>query len=188
MGSVPLLLVSLLWGWAPAPAEATFRPSPADSTGLRDGTAQPQQQAVVVYLVRHAEKIDDSRDPGLSAAGELRAGLLADVLRDAGITAIWSTDYQRTRGTAAPLARRLGLEVRSYDPGDLGRFARQLLATPGRHLVVGHSNTTPELARALGGNPHGAIAETEYDRLYSITVGRETVTTALMRYGEPFRP
>ena len=160
----------------------------ASHSASRTSEAAPTQASVVVFLVRHAEKVDDSRDPALSEAGRARAELLADVLRDAGITVIWSTDYQRTRGTAEPLARRLGIEIRSYNPSALELFARQLRALPGRHLVVGHSNTTPDLARALGGDPRGAIDDAEYDRLYAITLGGESVTTALMRYGERYNP
>jgi len=157
-------------------------------SALLTSEATRPQASVVVFLVRHAEKVDDSRDPPLSEAGKARAELLADVLRDAGITVIWSTDFQRTRGTAEPLARRLGIEIRSYNPSALELFARQLRALPGRHLVVGHSNTTPDLARALGGDPRGTIDDAEYDRLYAITLGSASVTTALMRYGERYNP
>jgi broad specificity phosphatase PhoE len=136
----------------------------------------------VIYLVRHAEKLDDSRDPPLNDAGRARAAALAAMLRDAGITRIWSTDYLRTRHTAAPLAERLGLAVEAYRPAQLDQFAAELLRTPGRHLVVGHSNTTGELVKALGGDPGPPIADDEYDRLYVVSVHGGVVTTSLLRF------
>lgn len=142
-----------------------------------------QESAVVVYLVRHAEKLDDSRNPPLDEAGLARASLLAVMLRDAGVTHVWSTDYLRTQHTAKPLAAAAGREVASYDPRDLGAFAAKLRSLPGRHLVVGHSNTTPQLVEALGGDPGSPIADSEYDRLYVVTVSNGAVTTVLLRFG-----
>lgn len=156
---------------------------PLSTASAQDGT--------LVFLVRHAERADDgamtgSEDPHLSEAGLRRAHDLATLLRDAGITHIHSTDYRRTRETAAPLVRELGLPVAIYDTGNLEAFAQLLTSTPGRHLVVGHSNTTPALATALGGNPHGGIESMEYDRLYLLRVGPQGVETILLRFGEPY--
>ncbi len=146
-----------------------------------------QDAPVVVYLVRHAEKVDDSRDPLLSPAGTVRAQLLAGMLTDAGITHVWSTDYQRTRLTAAPTAAALGLVVELYNPADPAGFVAQLRATSGRHLVVGHSNTTPGLVKALGGDQQGEMVDTEYDRLYIVTISG-AVTSVLFHYGHRSQP
>ena len=112
---------------------------------------------------------------------------LAAALRSSGATRIHSTDYIRTRDTAGPLAAELGLTVELYNPRDLAGFAESLRAQGGRHVVVGHSNTTPQMAELLGGDPGEPIVEaTEYDRLYVVTVGAdESVTTVLLRYGTP---
>lgn len=149
-------------------------------------------EATVVFLARHAEAVypppeDSPRNPPLNAMGQARADALARLLSDSGVTRIWSTDYARTQETAAPLASTLGLSVASYDPTDLPAFAEQLRTTPGRHVVLGHSNTTPQLVEALGGEPGAPIDETvEYDRLYVVTLGTGgQVTTALLRYGDP---
>lgn len=136
-----------------------------------------------VYLVRHAEKTTVNPDPGLTLDGQTRAEQLADRLEDAGITAIWTTDYARTRATAAPLAARLGLDVRLYNPGDLPGFASYLKTHPQDiALVVGHSNTTPQLVELLGGDPVSPINEDgEYDRLYTVSTTRGT--SQLQRFG-----
>ena len=147
-----------------------------------------QEAGVVVYLVRHAEKLDDSRDPPLNAAGQARAAALAVMLKDAGVTHVWSTDFLRTRHTAEPAAAMAGLEVASYDPRDLAAFATRLWMIPGRHLVVGHSNTTPQLVTALGGQAGSAIEESEYDRLYVVTTSPNGTQTILLRFGASPEP
>ena len=149
------------------------------------------QEETLIFLVRHAERADDGgmaseEDPHLSEAGYARASALAEMLKDSGLTHIHSSDYIRTRETAAPAAEAMSLEVTSYNVRLLDDFAQELLSTPGRHLVTGHSNTTPDLVTALGGDPHGEIAEMEYDRLYILTVGPAGVVTVLLRFGKPF--
>ena len=149
-----------------------------------------QQEPVVVYLVRHAERAEDGTDdPSISEAGRERTRLLGDMLRDASVTHIHTTDLKRTRQTGAPLAEHLGLGFEVYDPKDLPAVAARLRATPGRHLVLGHSNTTPHLVAALGGTPGEPIADSEYDRLYVLVIQPGgPVTTTLLRYGAPSRP
>lgn len=147
--------------------------------------------SATAYLVRHAEKLTgdalndlpDPRDPPLTLAGQERAEALADLLASAEITRIWSTDTTRTRDTAQPLADRLGIEVEIYDASDLTAFAAQLTQeTSGNALVVGHSNTTPGLADALGADPGAPIVEaTEYDRLYVIDL--RTGQGEIQRFG-----
>jgi phosphohistidine phosphatase SixA len=151
--------------------------------GRANAATVPAADTVVVYLVRHAEKADTSRDPALSPAGKARAAELARMLGDAGVTQVWSTDFERTRSTARPTAEARGLQVQIYDPNDLKGFAARLAATPGRHLVVGHSNTTPALVRALGGTPGNLMADSEYDRFYVVTLGGTAPVTVQLRWG-----
>jgi phosphohistidine phosphatase SixA len=145
----------------------------------------------VVYLVRHAERAEDHpTDTNLSEAGHARAGELARLLADVPLDRVFSTDYRRTRQTAGPAAGARGLEIETYDGSGEGmaRFAGTLRATPGHHLVVGHSNTTPWLVRALGGDPVSEIDAMEYDRLYIVVIAADgSVTSTLLRFGEPFR-
>ena len=160
--------------------------------------SQPQEtnssdthsKPLVVFLARHGEKVDQSRDPELSPAGYVRAATLAHSLKDAGIQQVHSTNYIRTRKTAEPSAAIHGVEVELYDPGDLKSFADRLRKMGGRHLVLGHSDTTPRLVKLLGGDPGTDIHEPdEYDRLYLISIdGAGEVSTVLLRYGVPYVP
>ncbi len=127
-------------------------------------------QPFSLYLVRHAEKIDDSRDPPLSGAGERRAERLAWGLGNLGIEAVWTSDFRRTRDTGFPTASGLGLELKIYDPRALGHLAEQLLVSGQTALVVGHSDTTPQLASLLCACEVAAIGHEEYDRLLIIEV------------------
>ncbi len=124
-----------------------------------------------LYLVRHAEKQPDgSHDPELTEAGKNRSEQLARWLHHKDIKEIWSSDYRRTRDTAIPLRSRLGLELNIYDPRDLDDLARKLQHTQRTALIVGHSNTTPELARLLCDCFIADMEESEYDRLIVISV------------------
>ncbi len=134
------------------------------------------QQAIL--LVRHAEKATDSNEPGvpLSDAGRARAARLAEMLRNAGITAIYATDTDRAKQTAEPLARALKLDVKTYSPRDAsGKLAPRLLLdrlakdeASGIVLVVGHQNTVPELLGALGHAGKVEIADKEFDDLFVV--------------------
>lgn len=149
-------------------------------------------RSTTVVLVRHAEKAtDDARDPTLSEAGQRRASALADALQHARVSAIYVTQYRRTRLTAAPTAERNGLIPieRPVDTTNLERFATDLAAEiralhqGGTVLVVGHSNTTPDVVRALGGYA-APMPDDEYDRLTVLVVPTAAATSTITgRYG-----
>ena len=147
--------------------------------------AKPAESDTVYYLVRHAEKTIEKSDPALTPVGKKRAQDLAARLKGVPLTAIYSSDYIRTRDTAAPIAAATGLEVKLYNPRDLEGFAEMLLAENGHILVVGHSNTTPPLSALLGGPEGEPIVEaTEYDRLYVVERTGVVVGGIIERYGD----
>ena len=67
-----------------------------------------------IFIVRHAEKADDSKDGELSQTGRARAEALANMLRDSKISVIYTTQFKCTQQTAAPLAKALGLTVTTW--------------------------------------------------------------------------
>ncbi|HEY7111531.1 MAG TPA: histidine phosphatase family protein [Thermoanaerobaculia bacterium] len=125
------------------------------------------QKAILV--VRHAEKASDAngKEVPLSEQGKARAERLAAMLRDAGITAICSTDTVRTRSTAEPLARALHMTIRIY--GDVNDLAGELKREPDTvALVVGHGNTVPLFLTAMGVKEKIELGDREYDNLFIV--------------------
>lgn len=147
-----------------------------------------KQEPSIIFLVRHAEKMNFSKDPELSEYGKKRALELANILKDTKIEYVHSSNYKRTRTTAAPTAKQFGLEISIYDPRELKVLAREVKFQGGTHLIVGHSNTTPELATLLGGDAVSPINDAkEFDRLYIVTVTADDgVSSILMRYGKAY--
>lgn len=145
-----------------------------------------------IYLVRHAEKTLDKKDPALTTCGTARALALVEEIAQAekaqqAVTTIsriqhtYSTDYQRTLATARPSATFFGTHIETYDASDLPRIAKKLQAQAQSALVVGHSNTTSVLAGILAGQPQPLIDEREYDHLYVVTFTEKGVQLAQLQ-------
>jgi len=136
--------------------------------------AAPPDTATFV-VVRHAEKVDDgSRDPPLSAAGQMRAQALAQRLGHSGLVAVYATPFRRTQQTAQVVATSAGLPVTTYAADTAAsEFAAMLRARypHGTVLVVGHSNTVPEIVASLCSCRIAALDETAYDGIYTIRIG-----------------
>jgi broad specificity phosphatase PhoE len=140
-----------------------------------------QAEPTAIYLVRHGEKAADGKDPELTAQGQGRAQNIATILQKAGITSIFSSPTVRTTQTAQPLATRSGVAVQTYDPRAPKALVEKVKSLNGAVLVVGHSNTLPELVRLFGGAPGADIADNEYDRLYQLTSGPDgAIRTVLL--------
>jgi broad specificity phosphatase PhoE len=138
-------------------------------------------EVTMIYLTRHAEKASETGDPALTAEGLVRAQNIAAVLKKAKIAQIYSTNYVRTKQTAQPLSTALTLPVQTYDPRQQAAFAKQVLALKGNTLIVGHSNTIPDMVRQLGGDPGSDIPDSEFNRLYQLTIEKDgSVTTTLL--------
>ena len=149
--------------------------------------------AQTVILVRHAEKVDASADPVLSEAGQRRAVDLAVALSGSDLTHVFTSPLQRTRLTARPAAEAHAInpEVISFEGGTeahVRRVAERIRSLPDDAvvLVVGHSNTVPLIAAALGETGPSEMADCEYDRLTVISVEDDGDSPAVVtRYGEP---
>ncbi len=135
--------------------------------------AAPASAQEAIYIVRHAERLDDTKDSVLAPEGVSRARRLAAVLRDSGITAVFSTQYTRTADTGRPLAEHLGLPVTPVPADRQDELRKQVtaLGPAARVLIVGHSDTVPELLAAFGHPNTIAIARDEYDNLFVLVPG-----------------
>ena len=151
------------------------------------------QQTVI--FVRHAERADGGAgaqpsppgmtaapaDPLLSAAGEARAAKLATMLADAGITAIYTTEFKRTLDTAKPLAAKLGLKPQVVAANDTQALVTRVKAEQpkGVVLIISHSNRVPDAIKAFGGR-EVKIADDDYSGIYILTPATGALT--LIRY------
>ena len=124
----------------------------------------------VVFLVRHAEQASDSDDPPLTEAGQRRARALITVLKDAGLTAIYVSELQRTMQTAELLAQALQIEPTRLPRRDIEGLLGQLHTqhADGRVLIVSHSLIIPRVLKAFGHPEEVVIQREEYDRLFVI--------------------
>ena len=139
----------------------------------------------VIFVVRHAERAaaNDPNasqrmmadDPPLTPGGQARAARLATMLAAAGIQRIYTTEFQRTRQTAGPLAAKLKITPVMAAAKDPAPLVRQLLPGKGNVLVVGPANTIPDLLTALGVTQAVTIADDQYDDLFIV----------IRRVGEP---
>ncbi len=151
--------------------------------------AAPAFAQRAVFVVRHAERADGgaasmmaATDPPLSEAGAARAERLAALLADAGVTAAYATEYKRTISTIEPLARRLGFTVQQVPAKDATALITRIRASGPDDVVVvaGHSNTVPDILKALGVTEAVTIGDDEYDNLF-IVVPRGGSPPVLLR-------
>lgn len=123
-----------------------------------------------VFLVRHAEKAEasgvDPKDPDLADAGRARADSLSIMLKDARVTRVYATEFKRTQQTAEPIARAAGVQMTIVAARDTKALVEKLKGADGNSLVVGHSNTLPEIIKTLGVAKPLTIQEADYNNLF----------------------
>ena len=153
------------------PASATLAAQGASSA------AQPAAPPALVLVVRHAEKVDNSADPALSAAGSARAIALAEALASANVDHVIVTQRQRTRLTAGPVMAQRGLTAEAVPfSSDMAKHVADVAAAVRRQsgkvvLVVGHSNTVPAIVHALGGPKAPDLCDARYAALFTVVPG-----------------
>ncbi len=145
----------------------------------------------IIFVVRHAERADAgspdakmmSADPSLSAMGKARADRLAAILRVAQVGHIFTTELRRTRETAAPLAAATHLDIVSLPVKDVDGLVTRLSDAHGTSLVVGHSNTVPEILKKLGVPESVSVSDDDFDDLFVVVkaAGGE-VTLVRLKY------
>jgi phosphohistidine phosphatase SixA len=138
-------------------------------------TSQPASAAETVFVMRHLQKADGA-DPPLSAEGAANAQLLAGMLAKSGIRAIFATPTRRAMQTAQPLAAKLAIPVTSYDPANPAELASKVAAISGAVLIVGHSNTVPDLITRFGGKQRVSLSDQDYGTLFVVTPANGSVS------------
>lgn len=150
--------------------------------------------AQTIVIVRHGEKVSSDKDAQLSPTGLARAEALAQVFAGSKVDRVISSSLDRTRQTAQPTATLAGVRINAIDftEGETAHIRR--VAGTARQtgfgatvLVVGHSNTIGEIARALGDPSPQAITDCDYDKMTIITIRDEKTPPTVLhtRYGAP---
>ena len=134
----------------------------------------PLVAADTVYVIRHLQKATGD-DPALTAEGAAGAQKLRDLLAKKMVTAIYATQTKRAMQTAEPLAKRLGLPVTVYDPKDFAGLAAKVAKDKKAVLIVGHSNTVPDLVAKVGGKQPGPLSDTDYGTVFVVRAGSPDV-------------
>lgn len=143
-------------------------PGLALAAGAALAVPAPQPE---VYVMRHLQK-EAGADPGLSPEGQRNAMRLAEWFGKAPPRAIYVSTTRRARETAAPLAAKLHLAPKDYAPADVAGLVARVRQERGPVLVVGHSNTVPEIVAALGGARPAAIPDDSFGDIWRVRPGR----------------
>lgn len=131
----------------------------------------PPTPAPAFYVMRHLNTPAGERDPDLLPEGRRLASLLSERLRAQPPATIFVSTFKRTRQTAEPLAARLGLTPIVYDPVDTPGLIARVRAAPGPVLIVGHSNTVPDIVQQLGGERPANLTHPDFGDLWRIAPG-----------------
>ena len=139
-----------------------------------------KENTSVYYFIRHAEKDrsdSTNKNPSLTIQGLERAKKWALFFKDKNIAAVYSTNYKRTQQTALPIAKEQNLEIIGYTTKEL--ISEKFIANnKGKNIViVGHSNTTPELVNSLlGEKKYEDIADSENNNVFIVTLKKNKTT------------
>ena len=126
----------------------------------------------LVVIVRHAEKAaSGGNDPDLAPAGRARADALARMLKDSGVTTVFASEFKRSQETAAPTAKSTGVAPTIVPAKDIAALVSKLHQLKGNALVVAHSDTIPNIAKALGIDTPIQIPDDDYTELLVVTLG-----------------
>jgi broad specificity phosphatase PhoE len=133
-----------------------------------------QTKPPVVHVIRHFDTPAGERDPALTDVGTKRAEALVRWFAGKPLTAIYVTNFKRTQATVAPLAAERGLTPTLYGPTPDAGLIDRLRAENGAVLVVGHSNTVPNIVAALGGEKPSPLSHPDFGDVWTIADGATT--------------
>lgn len=138
------------------------------------------------YFVRHAEKDrsdPENIDPELNQEGLGRAMHWAEILADVSLDAVYTTDFERTAMTAAPTSVKNDITVQFYESEtiDVEQFKVDNLGK--NVLIVGHSNTTPDLVnKIVGEDKYAEMEDTDNGSLFIVQIINENTTSQRLHF------
>jgi broad specificity phosphatase PhoE len=120
------------------------------------------------YVMRHLHTPAGERDPDLTAEGQSQALVLADWFGSHRPRVIYVSSFRRSQQTAAPTAAKLALTPIVYDPSDTAALVARVRAGPKPALIVGHSNTVPDIVEQLGGARPGPLVHEDFGDVWRV--------------------
>lgn len=140
-----------------------------------------KEKVTTFYFIRHAEKATgQGNDPELTAKGSSRAQQWVNYFFLKEVDHVISSDFKRTKATAAPLAKAKKLPVEIYDVHQVD--GKSLLKTyRGKSVALfGHSNTINAYANALQNDSiYKELNEKDYDHFFVVRVDNEGNSNAV---------
>lgn len=136
----------------------------------------PIQPGPSFYVMRHLHTSAGESDPGLSAEGLSQARRLADWFASDPPATIYVSTTRRAQQSAAPLAAKLGIVLKLYDPADTPGLVAEVMKEPGTILIVGHSNSVPDIVEQLGGARPAPLTHEDFGDIWHVEGPGRTVT------------
>jgi 2,3-bisphosphoglycerate-dependent phosphoglycerate mutase len=141
-----------------------------------------QNNITTYYFIRHAEKVDSSKNADLSIIGLERAKLWNEIFSEINLDAIYSTDFKRTLQTVAPTANFKKVTIINYNPKtiDIESFKKNTLGK--KVLVVGHSNTIPNFVnQIINKKIYSDMDDVTFGNLYIVTINGDSISHQLLK-------
>lgn len=145
-------------------------------------TVYGQEATTTIYMLRHAEKADNSADPELSKEGIARAESWGNYFKKVPIDYFFATGNKRSSSTiSAIMMAQDKFLCHPYDAG------MPLMGLANKYrgktlLIVGHSDTIPAaINQLIGKRVYGDIPDNDYGYLYIITVTGNKVTHKVVK-------
>jgi broad specificity phosphatase PhoE len=154
---------------APGESEVKRIAIAAAASALAACASTPAPPEPHIFVMRHLHKALGPQDPGLTPQGQACAQQLARFLGNQDIRAVYASTTRRAQETAAPLAAARSLTAQTYAPADTAGVAARARAETGSVLIVGHSNTVPEIVERLGGTRPAPIEDSRYADVWRVT-------------------
>ena len=134
------------------------------------GCSSARQASITpdIYVMRHLHTPAGVTDPDLTKDGHRAALQLVDRFKRARLAVIYVSSTKRAQQTAAPLARSLGITPKIYDPADTPALVIAVSRETRTVLVVGHSNTVPDIIERLGGQRPAPLVHEDFGDIWRI--------------------
>lgn len=121
-----------------------------------------------VYVMRHLDTPEGQRDPDLTERAQKGAWALTEWFQGKPLLVIYLSNFRRTRQTVEMLNGERRIRLRLYDPSDTPALVARVKAETGPVLIVGHSNTVPDIVEQLGGERPAALTHPDFGDVWTV--------------------